>query len=211
MKRTHMGRSDGTPGGGGERYPAKRTKSSQACASCRRHKTRCELLDDLSVPGVLKCHRCKVLSIQCSFETSDIIHIIPSKILKPGETSTSAPTQKTDCSDGSPMLCSAIVPDEDQTLHSGITSSKSSPRVKAEDLIPNPRSLWGIMNLPVGFDWTATPILAVQELMNISPTGLTTPIHQNHHEQLGTIFSPEQISSLLEMCVPFCRRFVATY
>lgn len=211
MKRTHTGRSDGTPGGGGERYPAKRTKSSQACASCRRHKTRCELLDDLSVPGVLKCHRCRVLSIQCSFETSDIIHIIPSKILKQGEQSTSAPAQKSDCSDVSPMLCSSTVSDDDQTLHSGITSSRSSPRVKAEDLIPNPRSLWGIMNLPAGFDWTAAPVLAIQELMNISPSGITTPIHQSHHEQLGSILTPEQVSSLLEMCALPYHRFITIY
>src|ERR1700675_4069370 len=47
--------------------PIKRPKSNQACASCRRHKTRCEQLEgDLSV---LRCHRCNVLNMSCSFET----------------------------------------------------------------------------------------------------------------------------------------------
>ncbi|KIK04743.1 hypothetical protein K443DRAFT_407231 [Laccaria amethystina LaAM-08-1] len=73
MKRSFIGSSDGTLAAG----QAKRTKSSQACASCRRHKTRCELLGDISPQAHIKCHRCQVLGIECSFETSDSIHIIP--------------------------------------------------------------------------------------------------------------------------------------
>jgi hypothetical protein len=49
------------------RPPAKRPKTSQACTSCRKHKTRCELLDPASRS---RCHRCDVLSITCSFETN---------------------------------------------------------------------------------------------------------------------------------------------
>lgn len=43
----------------------KRPKSSQACASCRKHKTRCELLDAHSsstAPLRLRCHRSVNLS-----------------------------------------------------------------------------------------------------------------------------------------------------
>ncbi|KAF8209579.1 hypothetical protein K438DRAFT_2012292 [Mycena galopus ATCC 62051] len=45
----------------------KRAKSIKACVSCRKHKTRCEILDG-SV-SLVQCHRCKVLSLACSYET----------------------------------------------------------------------------------------------------------------------------------------------
>lgn len=45
----------------------KRPKTSQACESCRKHKTRCEQ----SSEGGSSCHRCNVLAITCSFEGSD--------------------------------------------------------------------------------------------------------------------------------------------
>jgi hypothetical protein len=48
----------------------KRAKTSQACVSCRKHKTRCELPSE---PGISKCHRCHVLSATCSFEGSEMI------------------------------------------------------------------------------------------------------------------------------------------
>ena len=54
------------------RKTPKRPKSSQACSSCRRSKTRCELLDTTTSSSALKCHRCKVLNLQCSFETSGV-------------------------------------------------------------------------------------------------------------------------------------------
>ncbi|KAF7354028.1 hypothetical protein MVEN_01089600 [Mycena venus] len=44
----------------------KRAKTIQACASCRKHKTRCEILDHSASP--VRCHRCKVLSVECSYE-----------------------------------------------------------------------------------------------------------------------------------------------
>ncbi|KAJ7684099.1 hypothetical protein DFH06DRAFT_970105 [Mycena polygramma] len=47
-------------------HAAKRAKTAQACASCRKNKTRCEILDHSSSP--VRCHRCKVLSIECSYE-----------------------------------------------------------------------------------------------------------------------------------------------
>ncbi|KAJ6491921.1 hypothetical protein C8R45DRAFT_867452 [Mycena sanguinolenta] len=44
----------------------KRAKTIQACASCRKNKTRCEILDHTT--SIVRCHRCKVLSIDCSYE-----------------------------------------------------------------------------------------------------------------------------------------------
>ncbi|KAJ7151428.1 hypothetical protein C8R43DRAFT_1005105 [Mycena crocata] len=48
------------------RTGTKKAKSIQACASCRKNKTRCELLDPSKSP--VRCHRCQVLSLQCSYE-----------------------------------------------------------------------------------------------------------------------------------------------
>ncbi|KAG7097418.1 hypothetical protein E1B28_004765 [Marasmius oreades] len=48
---------------------AKRSKSVQACTSCRKHKTRCEVLDTTST--AIRCHRCKTLDIPCSYEEMD--------------------------------------------------------------------------------------------------------------------------------------------
>ncbi|KAK7036132.1 hypothetical protein R3P38DRAFT_3312009 [Favolaschia claudopus] len=50
----------------GNRTSTRRAKTAQACSSCKKHKTRCEILDHTSKP--IRCHRCKVLSIACSYE-----------------------------------------------------------------------------------------------------------------------------------------------
>ncbi|KAJ7142512.1 hypothetical protein C8R44DRAFT_846504, partial [Mycena epipterygia] len=47
-----------------------RVKTSQACASCRKHKTRCEVLDPNGRP--VRCHRCKVLAIECFYEKTRV-------------------------------------------------------------------------------------------------------------------------------------------
>ncbi|KIY51643.1 hypothetical protein FISHEDRAFT_26133, partial [Fistulina hepatica ATCC 64428] len=54
----------------------RRPKSMQACASCRRHKTRCELLD-VADDEPTKCHRCRVLGIDCSYEGMDMSILAP--------------------------------------------------------------------------------------------------------------------------------------
>ncbi|KAF5352014.1 hypothetical protein D9758_009426 [Tetrapyrgos nigripes] len=53
--------------------PSKRSRSLQACATCRKNKQRCELLEDLnsSDTAKVKCHRCRTLDIFCSYEEMD--------------------------------------------------------------------------------------------------------------------------------------------
>ncbi|KAJ7101937.1 hypothetical protein C8R44DRAFT_746970 [Mycena epipterygia] len=48
---------------------AKRAKL-QACASCRKSKTRCEILEPNE--SLVQCHRCKVLALECSYEQSQL-------------------------------------------------------------------------------------------------------------------------------------------
>ncbi|EIW76212.1 hypothetical protein CONPUDRAFT_168789 [Coniophora puteana RWD-64-598 SS2] len=47
----------------------KRPKAAQACLSCRKHKTRCEMLEGDNSGS--HCHRCKVLSLPCSFDATN--------------------------------------------------------------------------------------------------------------------------------------------
>lgn len=80
-----------------------------------------------------------------------------------------------------------------------MTTFDTSSKVKVEDLIPSPDSVWRILNMPSEFDWVATPILAIQELLKLAPGARETPVHVDVHERLDTILLPDQISSLLEM------------
>ncbi|KAH8928598.1 hypothetical protein BT69DRAFT_490354 [Atractiella rhizophila] len=46
----------------------KRPRTSKACNQCRKQKTRCEVdVSDQHLTEGVRCHRCKVLSIPCSF------------------------------------------------------------------------------------------------------------------------------------------------
>ncbi|KAK7007709.1 hypothetical protein R3P38DRAFT_3029607, partial [Favolaschia claudopus] len=56
--------------------PNKRSKSSQACVSCRRQKSRCEILESAST---IRCHRCSVLNY---------LLVIPPTVVAPNPPST---------------------------------------------------------------------------------------------------------------------------
>ncbi|KAF7319506.1 hypothetical protein HMN09_00289700 [Mycena chlorophos] len=67
MKRARDGTDDAAAASSSSRAaPPKKPKSIQACISCRKHKTRCEILDPSKTP--IRCHRCQVLALQCSYE-----------------------------------------------------------------------------------------------------------------------------------------------
>ncbi|KAJ6561368.1 hypothetical protein B0H10DRAFT_2117318 [Mycena sp. CBHHK59/15] len=60
----------------------KRPKTTQACTSCRKHKTRCELLDPATSPA--RCHRCQVLVLDCFYEHAQAPAAPPSvQMLRP--------------------------------------------------------------------------------------------------------------------------------
>ncbi|KAJ7507192.1 hypothetical protein B0H11DRAFT_1970649 [Mycena galericulata] len=61
-----MKRSRDKADSGSTRAGTKKQKSIQACASCRKHKTRCEILDPSRSP--VKCHQCQALARPCSYE-----------------------------------------------------------------------------------------------------------------------------------------------
>jgi hypothetical protein len=132
------------------RPPAKRPKTSQACTSCRKHKTRCELLDSASRS---RCHRCDVLSITCSFETN-------------------APkTQAADYS-ASPVAVFR------QRILNAILSTPQSNSDKCLEQTPSDAQCpfapptgtcaWDFLKVPGIPDWSATPMLAMLTLSKMA-------------------------------------------
>lgn len=229
------------------RIQAKRPKSSQACSSCRKHKTRCELIDNPSPSDAhsgtgYRCHRCKVLNIPCSFESSEFAPPMPAaratpspppylRYPHPTSTTGTEPPRIGPQNDpsthprphhrvhsqsdphaillGPPTPSSATTPHPPQTPTIGNVDAHLQQKenyIKIEDLFPlPPNAPWGFVKVPGGFDWTATPMLAMQ---NITTSRTHHGINENAgdggmelHASLANILGPDNIKSLLHMCV----------
>jgi hypothetical protein len=163
----------------------KRPKSSQACSSCRKHKTRCELLDGPS-EGPYRCHRCKVLNISCSFESSGFappLQRSPSPTpLSPRPAFLPPPSKFSP-----PNISNKVAPENDTRT------------VKLEDLLPVPPKPWGFVKVPGGFDWAATPMLAMQCITTIRPQLDEAQLIGDVNASLANILSPQRVNSLLNM------------
>jgi hypothetical protein len=163
----------------------KRPKSSQACSSCRKHKTRCELLNGPS-EGPYRCHRCKVLNISCSFESSDFVpprQQSPSPTLLPPRPAFLTPPSRI----SPPNISNTVTPEND------------TQNVKLEDLLPLPPKPWGFVKVPGGFDWSSTPMLAMQGITTIRPQLDEDQLIDDVNASLANILSPERVNSLLDM------------
>ncbi|KAF8208174.1 hypothetical protein K438DRAFT_1961686 [Mycena galopus ATCC 62051] len=179
----------------------KRSKASQACTACRRQKSRCEILDGSPGPGVkIRCHRCKVLNVECSFENPHLIHF-PLETTSPYAQSTASPASS---------VRSPTVPEIHSGLNTLATVASSRPSVEEvtgdpiHSLAIRPEGLaavpaattptWGSVSR---VDWTTTPILAFQELVRCP--GCETTLQPSRVDRLPDILSPPEISSLLEI------------
>lgn len=198
--------------------PAKRAKAAQACLSCRKHKTRCEMLDGDNSGA--QCHRCKVLSLPCSFEENGA----PSSD-RAG--SSSRPVHTPDVrsirerEDRRPSLAlsqkSLDIPMDDPRAHPGPSYSRnwdstsntlpplprSQPQEEEVDLLDPQRLLperhkpWGFLKLPGGFDGTMVPMLAMQALTR---AGSVDDSSRNKLDQsLLHILGKEQIDYLTDI------------
>lgn len=177
------------------RNQTKRSKSAQACASCRKLKTRCELLD-ASPDGPCPCHRCKVLNISCSFESLDIAparpHPVPTRpfISQP-------PSQRA----------------ADNHVHAKIQQQSSSSSLdetpvsenrvdlmKPDDILAQPpNTSWpGLLKVPGGFDWMATPMFAMQNIKKQAQLG-EDPFMNEVNLSLANMLGPDRVQSLLNM------------
>ncbi|KAF9006714.1 hypothetical protein BDQ17DRAFT_1423580 [Cyathus striatus] len=78
-----------------------------------------------------------------------------------------------------------------------ILEGEGSKQVKAHVCSPN--SLWNVVDVQGGFDWAATPLLAVQELMKLAPMRPMPAVILAPHEHIGTVLTQDQIISLLDI------------
>ncbi|KAF7343415.1 hypothetical protein MVEN_01774000 [Mycena venus] len=137
MKRSRENKDESARGG------AKKPKSIQACASCRKHKTRCEILDPSKSP--VRCHRCQVLTLQCSYEETILPTASTSKLPTPTETSESPKT--------TPLNAMVAYP----------------------STLPPTDRIWSFVTEEhTGIDWSA-PMLAIQQLSKLPFARLNLP------------------------------------
>ncbi|KAF8205533.1 hypothetical protein K438DRAFT_514383 [Mycena galopus ATCC 62051] len=190
-----------------ENRPPKRTKASQACALCRRQKSRCEILDVGHAPGApiaIRCHRCKVLAVECSFETSDFIHFAPTTShTSPASLPSPMPTPSAENSPfparesyGGLNTLAAIASSRPNAEEVPVRLAPKQHAMLPEDLVPTETT--PVFGSSSRFDWTATPMLAIQELVRCPSTpdsGLQLP----NGSRLSDILSSSEITSLLEI------------
>ncbi|KAJ7481456.1 hypothetical protein FB451DRAFT_129101 [Mycena latifolia] len=198
MKRASPSTGDGSA--------PKRTKASQACALCRRQKYRCEILDARTQPGAgavtIRCHRCKTLGVECSFETSDLTHFVPKPTTRSpavlavaSETPTSSPPEIYGSLNTLASVASSRSNSETFPVNSTPNSTPGGSGLLPEDLVPTATTpIWGCINR---VDWTATPMLAMQELVRCPRTDSGLQIVDARN--LADILSPPEIRSLLEI------------
>ncbi|KAG6334098.1 hypothetical protein ID866_4990 [Astraeus odoratus] len=165
--------------------PAKRAKASQACLSCRKHKTRCEILDGDS--GV-QCHRCKVLSLPCSFEDSNGHPVTASSsraqthVTDPpkadGRSSIPVSNKMQGVPDNSFNHSRSTPKSWDEPTSDTLIPFRDQPQEKVEvdlsdpqQLLPERQRPWGLLKLPGGFDGTTVPMLAMQALLRSGVNG----------------------------------------
>ncbi|KAJ7056991.1 hypothetical protein C8F01DRAFT_1152987 [Mycena amicta] len=170
MKRVREGADEPSSS---SRAAPKKPKSIQACISCRKHKTRCEILDPTKNP--VRCHRCQVLALQCSYEE------------------TMTPTPATPTSAANAMS---------QTSMEAQTSTPAFTMAYPAHIPPSDR-LWSFVDEVTGIDWSA-PMLAIQQLSKLPFAHLSAPpppplVLPPGELTLAKILPDEQVFSLLNL------------
>ncbi|KAJ7108608.1 hypothetical protein C8R44DRAFT_803189 [Mycena epipterygia] len=156
-------------------YPStsmKKPKSMQACTSCRKHKTRCEVLDTSTSP--VRCHRCQVIGVQCSYEDT----LVP---LSP------------------PALPSTnIVKNDNSGMHDNASPRPDPPFPLA---LPAKVNIWEFVGKDSDrLDWSA-PILAIQNLTRLPAADFNPAqfISSPREVSLANILPEDQVRYLLEL------------
>ncbi|KAF8215344.1 hypothetical protein K438DRAFT_2008701 [Mycena galopus ATCC 62051] len=147
----------------------RKSKSIKACTSCRKNKTRCELLDTTTSP--VQCHRCKVIGLHCSYEET-LAPAVP-------ESSPSPPTAR---SNGS-LLSSGSPRSRLDTFPTNIC-------VQAY--------IWEWLNEDhcQPLDWSA-PMLAIQNLVKPLVDPDPVPLPSQRETYLENIISSDEIQYML--------------
>ncbi|KAJ7269865.1 hypothetical protein C8J57DRAFT_322713 [Mycena rebaudengoi] len=152
---------------------SKRHKALQACTSCKKSKTRCELLDSARRP--VRCHRCQVLSIQCSYEETVLPAPSPHPATPPPEGFGSRSMSNGPRSNAGPSTTVAPIP------------------------MPPTDRIWSFVN-EEGFDWSA-PMLAIQQLIKVpfTPLHAPAPVFAGGELTLPRILTEDRIQHLLRL------------
>ncbi|KAE9409792.1 hypothetical protein BT96DRAFT_984159 [Gymnopus androsaceus JB14] len=163
---------------------------SKLVSTCRKHKTRCEILDGLD-QQVIRCHRCKVLKVQCSYQGMNRA-VFEAALAAKSEHGEITNTAVYGLNDSSPAT----------TNSPGASNAFLHPR-----MFPNhPHHIWNFLQLPRGvLDWSA-PLEAIQGL---TKQVLSNSHSRDHHspspppailsDSLESIFSPDQIDHLVSI------------
>ncbi|KAF8186901.1 hypothetical protein K438DRAFT_1835240 [Mycena galopus ATCC 62051] len=157
----------------------RKSKSIQACMSCRKNKTRCELLDTSTSP--VQCHRCRVIGLHCSYEETLAADVPKSMLSQP---TLSPPTAKSNMSLPTSGLPPRVARD---TFRDGVPSTQTC--------------IWEWIDTDHrgSLDWSA-PMLAIQNLVRptlVDPEPPALPSQRETH--LESIVSAEEIQYMLEI------------
>lgn len=192
--------------------PAKRAKATQACLSCRKHKTRCEMLDGDNSGA--QCHRCKVLSLSCSFEDGSGTSLVSSSarghqpeisaqpsidrrstislLKKPQDVPTDDTKRPT-------KVWGDTSPDNLATFRAQPDDVEEVELLHPERLLPEKHSPWGFLKLG-GFESNMVPMLAIQALTR-SGINTTESSRTKVDQTLLHLLGREQVKYLVDMCV----------
>ena len=203
--------------------PAKRAKASQACLSCRKHKTRCEMLDGDNSGA--QCHRCKVLSLSCSFEDGSGPSPAPSsaRVLQPeipaqpniDRRSSLPPSKKPqdvliDDTRRPSKVWGDASSDVLSQFRTQLGEEEELDLMHSEHLLPKKHSPWGLLKLG-DFESNMVPMLVIQALTRDGKS-VADPSRTKVDQALLHLLGREQIKYLVGMCVSavFCTHYRST-
>jgi hypothetical protein len=176
----------------------KRAKSVQACASCRKHKTRCEILDIIDQQAI-RCHRCKVLDQDCSYQEMDrsiFENLRPSTVAAAKEPESRSQSVRHE-------VQLEMIPGYSGTPTPANAPGSSNASLPT-DIFPNkPHLLWDFIRAPhASLDWS-TPLHTIGELVKqtlaSSETHTYPPPPRIPNDSLDSILLPDQILYLTTM------------
>lgn len=177
---------------------AKRTKNVQACASCRKHKTRCEILDGANQP-IIRCHRCKTLEVECSYQEMDrsIFQFHSPVVQEPSPPISVKGTWHEKNLEVLPGYSGTPTPEN--------APGGSNASLPIDLFVNKPQTIWDFIHAPQGsLDWSA-PLEAMQELMkqsvSESRSHLSQPPLLVPNDSLDNILTSDQILHLSSMYV----------
>jgi hypothetical protein len=168
--------------------PAKRAKATMACNSCRKHKTRCELIGAIEESSPIRCHRCKILAVPCSYEDMD--RTLFAHHFSTRAASSNSPTANSPSSLPSPTSSSHV-----ETSRSGREVRRQKPKPSYLGR-PQAVGLFGYISNRGTLDWDNAPIDAIRELTK-KPGGNSSYITSGG-DTLISILPEEQIHYLLD-------------